>query len=119
MTKRLGLIGYGGIGQSILAACAAHPLPGYRLSPLLTRPCQRDRAQAAFPDLIVTDSLADFLAAGFDSPHPLQITSSACATSSFADVAQFAWSRLFLASAHAFGRGTGFFDRGRLGVAHI
>lgn len=66
MTKRLGLIGYGGIGQSILAAWAEHPSPGYGLAALLTRPYQRDQAQAAFPDLTVTDSLVDFLAAGPD-----------------------------------------------------
>lgn len=61
MTQRLGLIGYGGIGQSILTAWTQRPIGGYRMAVLLVRPRQRATAQAAWPDLAVTDSVADFL----------------------------------------------------------
>lgn len=62
MTLRLGLIGYGGIGRSILAAWAQRPIDGHEMAALLVRPRQRAEAQAAWPDLAVTDSLAGFLA---------------------------------------------------------
>lgn len=61
MTLRLGLIGYGGIGRSILAAWAQRPLEGYAMAALLVRPHQRAEAQNAWPDLVVADNLGDFL----------------------------------------------------------
>lgn len=64
--KAVGLIGYGGIGQSILAAWRKTPLQDYRLAALLVRPRQLDEASTAAPDLLVTDDLAAFLGAGPD-----------------------------------------------------
>lgn len=61
--KTVGLIGFGGIGQSILAAWAKLPPQDYRLAALLVRPRQIEEARAALPGGLVTDDLAAFLGA--------------------------------------------------------
>jgi aspartate dehydrogenase len=60
--KTVGLIGFGGIGQSILQAWQALPPQDYRLAALLVRPRQIEEARAALPGGVVTDDLAAFLA---------------------------------------------------------
>jgi len=65
MAKRIGLIGLGGIGESILDAWRARPLPGYEFAALLVRPHQLQVASlAALPGMLVTDRLEAFLDAG-------------------------------------------------------
>lgn len=61
--KTVGLIGFGGIGRSILEAWARLPPQDYRLAALLVRSRQLDEARAALPSALVTDDLAAFLAA--------------------------------------------------------
>lgn len=65
--KRIGIIGFGGIGQSIVEALGARPLDGYCLAALLVRPYQVAEARnAVAADVTVTADLADFLAANLD-----------------------------------------------------
>lgn len=59
--KTVGLIGFGGIGHSILDAWAETPPVGYRLVALLVRSRQFDEARGAAPGAFVTDDLAAFL----------------------------------------------------------
>lgn len=65
--KNVGLIGFGGIGQSILEAWRERPLAGYRLAALLARPYQLAEARAQVPpDAVVTADIKAFLQAGPD-----------------------------------------------------
>lgn len=66
MTMRsVGLVGGGSIGQTVVAAWQAEPVPGHRLAAWLVRPAQVDAARAAAPPGVqVTDDAASFLAAG-------------------------------------------------------
>jgi len=61
--KSFGILGFGAIGQSIVAAVAASPVPGHRLAAVLVRPHQLAQAQAAMPPgVVATDDLATLLA---------------------------------------------------------
>ncbi|WP_430397248.1 aspartate dehydrogenase [Ferrovibrio sp.] len=67
MTQRVGLIGFGGIGQSILQAWAAEPPLGYSLAALLVRPQQREAARwAAGPHVLIADTVEAFLGGQLD-----------------------------------------------------
>jgi aspartate dehydrogenase len=63
LIKTVGLIGFGGIGGSIIEAWRKAPPAGYRLVALLVRPRQLADARTALPDALVTDDLAVFLGA--------------------------------------------------------
>jgi aspartate dehydrogenase len=61
--KRVGIIGFGAIGRSILSAASRAPVPGHRLTALLVRPQQLVEARALVPPGIgVTSELAELLA---------------------------------------------------------
>jgi aspartate dehydrogenase len=60
-TRTVGLIGFGGIGRSILDAWRQTPPEGYRLAALLVRPRQLEEARAVAPGVVVTGDLAAFL----------------------------------------------------------
>jgi len=59
--KNVGLIGFGGIGRSILDAWAKLPSQDYRLAALLVRPRQLEDARSLLPGVVVTDDFAAFL----------------------------------------------------------
>lgn len=59
--RTIGLIGFGGIGRSIIEAWSRAPLDGYRIGVLLVRPHQIEAARTALPDIAITDDLAAFL----------------------------------------------------------
>ena len=61
--KSFGILGFGAIGQSIVAAVAASPVPGHRLASVLVRPHQLAQAQAAMPPgVVATADLSTLLA---------------------------------------------------------
>lgn len=65
--KSVGLIGFGGIGQSILASWRERPPAGYRCAALLARPYQLAEAGEKAPaDAVITADLEAFLQAGLD-----------------------------------------------------
>ncbi len=67
MAQRIGLIGFGGIGESILDTWRVQPLPGYEFAALLVRPHQLQVAAAiALPGMLVMDRLEAFLGAGLN-----------------------------------------------------
>ena len=55
--RRFGILGFGAIGRSLVAALARAPVPGHQLTALLVRPHQVADAQAAVPPgvAVVTD----------------------------------------------------------------
>lgn len=59
--KTVGLIGFGGIGRSIIDAWARLPPQDYRLAAVLVRPRQIEEARAVLPTALITDDLAAFL----------------------------------------------------------
>jgi len=65
--RRFAVIGFGAIGQSIVAAVAQAPVPGHRLCALLVRPHQLAQARAsAPPGVLVTADAAALLATAPD-----------------------------------------------------
>lgn len=58
--RRFGILGFGAIGQSLVAAVAHTPVPGHQLTAVLVRPHQVPAAQAAVPAgvAVVTDLAA-------------------------------------------------------------
>lgn len=60
--KTVGLIGFGGIGRSIIDAWTRLPPQDYRLTAVLARPRQLEEARGILPSALVTDDLAAFLA---------------------------------------------------------
>jgi aspartate dehydrogenase len=66
-TKRVGLIGFGAIGQTVLRGWATHPVRDHTVAAVLTRAHQLDAARLHVGDGIhVTASLDDFLARRLD-----------------------------------------------------
>ena len=66
-TRRFAVIGFGAIGQAIVAGVVQAPVPGHQLVALLVRPSQLAAARAAVPPgVLVTDDLAALLAT---APH--------------------------------------------------
>ncbi|MES2532300.1 MAG: aspartate dehydrogenase [Pseudomonadota bacterium] len=67
MPRRIGLIGFGSIGQSILRAWPDGDAVAHRLAAILVRPHQCEAARALVPTAVhVTDAIDDFLTAGLD-----------------------------------------------------
>ncbi|MBP6899979.1 MAG: aspartate dehydrogenase [Burkholderiaceae bacterium] len=70
--RRVGLIGWGSIGQTLLQAWARQPVPGHQAAALLLRPAQLQAAREAQarnelpPGLLPMDDAAAFLAAPLD-----------------------------------------------------
>ena len=61
--RRFGILGFGAIGRSLVAALARAPVPGHQLTALLVRPHQMADAQAAVPpDVAVVTDLPALLA---------------------------------------------------------
>ena len=59
----VGLIGYGGIAQDVVAAMrSASPANGVRIVAALARPGRGETARAALGDIVVVETLADLLA---------------------------------------------------------
>lgn len=67
MKKRVGLIGYGAIGQTVTQSWLDAPIHGHVLASLLARSHQTGQARLRLgADVLVTASADDFLASGLD-----------------------------------------------------
>ena len=61
--RRFGILGFGAIGRSIVAAVAQAPVTGYQLTALLVRPAQLADAQASVPPgVVATADISTLLA---------------------------------------------------------
>lgn len=94
--RRIGLIGFGAIGQSLLAAWQHTPVPGHALTAVLVRPHQLAQARALVPaGITVTDELATLLAL---APHTVVEAAGQPAVAQFAEQVLLHGTRLLLLS---------------------
>jgi len=63
---KIGLIGYGSIGQVVAEELVSRPLPNYELSSILLRPAQFVAARSALPGIHCTASFDDFVGQNLD-----------------------------------------------------
>ncbi len=65
MDKRVGIIGFGAIGRSVVDAWLSRPVNGHALAALLVREHQRDEAMRSVPaGVVVCTAIDEFLASG-------------------------------------------------------